>query len=115
MKARFSFDPALAPFLKSGLRGKLFEHDCARAATLKNAIEALGVPHTEVGPVRVNGEPATLQRIVREGESEPPGQRVGRRQEHPRQDPPRGRRKSDAGLEGHVRKLSARKPFRINR
>ena len=68
MKARFSFDPALAPFLKSGLRGKLFERDCARAATLKNAIEALGVPHTEVGPVRVNGEPATLQRIVREGD-----------------------------------------------
>ena len=68
MRARFSFDPALAPFLKSGLRGKLFERDCARAATLKNAIEALGVPHTEVGPVRVNGEPATLQRIVREGD-----------------------------------------------
>jgi len=68
MRARFSFDPNLAPFLKSALRGKAFERDCARAATLKNAIEALGVPHTEVGMVRVNGAPATLQRIVREGD-----------------------------------------------
>jgi uncharacterized protein with PIN domain/sulfur carrier protein ThiS len=68
MRARFSFDPTLSLFLKSDLRGKLFERDCARAATLKNAIEALGVPHTEVGDVRVNGQPATLQRIVREGD-----------------------------------------------
>jgi uncharacterized protein with PIN domain/sulfur carrier protein ThiS len=68
MRARFSIDPALAPFLRSDLRGGAFERDCARAATLKNAIEALGVPHTEVGVVRVNGEPATLQRIVREGD-----------------------------------------------
>jgi uncharacterized protein with PIN domain/sulfur carrier protein ThiS len=68
MRARFSFDPTLSPFLKSGFRGKAIERDCARAATLKNAIEALGVPHTEVGVVRVNGQPATLQRIVREGD-----------------------------------------------
>jgi uncharacterized protein len=68
MKARFSFDPALSPFLEKLHRGVPFEYDCARAATLKNAIEALGVPHTEVGTLHVNGEPATLQRIVREGD-----------------------------------------------
>src|SRR5262245_50944621 len=68
MRARFSFDPVLAPFLQKELRGKNFDRDCARAATLRNAIEALGVPHAEVGAVRVNGEPATLQRIVREGD-----------------------------------------------
>jgi uncharacterized protein with PIN domain/sulfur carrier protein ThiS len=68
MKARFSFDPALLPFLEKLHRGAPFEYDCARAATLKNAIEALGVPHTEVGALHVNGEPATLQRIVREGD-----------------------------------------------
>lgn len=66
MKARFTFDRALSPFLERGRRETGFEYDCARAATLKNAIEALGVPHTEVGEVRVNGAPATLQRIVRE-------------------------------------------------
>jgi len=69
MRARFSFDPALWLFLEPARRGHRFEYDCARAASLKNAIEALGVPHTEVGALRVNGEPATLQRIVREGDS----------------------------------------------
>jgi hypothetical protein len=44
----------------------VFQYTCARAATLKNGIEALGVPHTEVGAVTVNGEPATLQRVVRD-------------------------------------------------
>jgi uncharacterized protein with PIN domain/sulfur carrier protein ThiS len=68
MKARFSFDPALSPFLEKLRRAGSFEYDCARAATLKNAIEALGIPHTEVGMLHVNGEPATLQRIVREGD-----------------------------------------------
>lgn len=68
MKARFSFNPVLSSFLDRAKRGNPFEYDCARAATLKNAIEALGVPHTEVGALHVNGEPATLQRIVREGD-----------------------------------------------
>jgi uncharacterized protein with PIN domain/sulfur carrier protein ThiS len=67
--ARFQFDDALWPFLNRKFRGQAFTYKCARAATLKNAIEALGVPHTEVGAVSVNGEPATLQRIVREGDA----------------------------------------------
>ena len=66
--ARFQFPPELARFLRGEHRGRRFEYACARAANLKNAIEALGVPHTEVGAVRVNGEAATLQRIVREGD-----------------------------------------------
>ena len=68
MKARFAFDCTLTPFLRPERRGGAFDFDCARAATLKNAIEALGVPHTEVGALRVNGVPATLQRIVRVGD-----------------------------------------------
>jgi uncharacterized protein with PIN domain/sulfur carrier protein ThiS len=66
--ARFQFPPELARFLRPEHRGRRFDYACARAANLKNTIEALGVPHTEVGAVRVNGEPATLQRIVREGD-----------------------------------------------
>jgi len=69
MNAIFRFDPRLWVFLDKSRREAAFEYASARAATLKNAIEALGVPHTEAGPVRVNGEPATLQRIVREGDS----------------------------------------------
>ena len=66
--ARFRFDEALSLFLRSDRRGETFEHACAQSATLKNAVEALGVPHTEVGAILVNGSPATLQRIVRDGD-----------------------------------------------
>jgi uncharacterized protein with PIN domain len=67
--AYFRFHGALEPLLARAQRGRRFVHTCARAATLKNAIEALGVPHTEVGQVEVNGEPATLARAVREGDA----------------------------------------------
>ena len=67
--ASFSFSGELEPFLARERRGHAFQYTCARAATLKNAIEALGVPHTEIGAVTVNGEPATLQRIVRDGDT----------------------------------------------
>ena len=66
--ARFHFSADLERFLRADHRGRPFAYTCARAASLKNAIEALGVPHTEVGAVLVNGEPATLQRTVREGD-----------------------------------------------
>jgi uncharacterized protein len=67
--ASFRFQGDLGRFLKREYRDRSFLYACARAATLKNAIEALGVPHTEVGLVTVNGERATLQRIVREGDA----------------------------------------------
>jgi hypothetical protein len=66
--ARFRFPAELGRFLRPEHRSGAFPYACARAASLKNAIEALGVPHTEVGAVRVNGAPATLQRMVREGD-----------------------------------------------
>jgi len=66
--ARFHFSAELSRFLRPEYRGRQFAYSCARAANLKNAIEALGVPHTEVGELVVNGEAATLQRIVREGD-----------------------------------------------
>lgn len=69
MTASFRFHGELADFLPRERRGRRFEYECARAATLKNAIEALGVPHTEVGELRLNDAPATLQRIVRDGDA----------------------------------------------
>lgn len=66
--ASFHFPAELERFLRPRHRGRPFSYACARAASLKNAIEALGVPHTEVGELRVNGVPATLQRSVREGD-----------------------------------------------
>jgi uncharacterized protein len=67
--ASFHFAEELSRFLRPEQRARRFAYTCARAANLKNAIEALGVPHTEVGELRVNGEPASLQRIVREGDT----------------------------------------------
>jgi uncharacterized protein len=67
--ARFRFHGALSAFLARARRDAAFEYACARAATLKNAIEALGVPHTEAARVHVNDAPATLDRIVREGDA----------------------------------------------
>jgi uncharacterized protein with PIN domain len=67
--ASFSFHGELGNFLARERRNARFAHECARAATLKQAIEAVGVPHTEIGQVFVNGAPATLARIVREGDA----------------------------------------------
>lgn len=67
--ARFRFHGELAGFLPRERRDAEFRYACARAASLKNAIEALGVPHTEVGLALVGGERATLDRTVREGDA----------------------------------------------
>lgn len=66
--ATFRFHGEIEAFLARERRGIAFACACARAATLKHAIEALGVPHTEAGRITVNGSPATLSRIVREGD-----------------------------------------------
>ena len=56
----------LAEFLPRSRREAVLDASYARAATLKNAIEALGIPHTEIGRIVVNGAAATSDRIVRE-------------------------------------------------
>jgi uncharacterized protein with PIN domain len=68
-RALFRVHGVLEAFLPRARRGRAFEVSAARAATWKNAIEAAGVPHTEVGTLSVNGAAATLERIVREGDS----------------------------------------------
>lgn len=66
--ATFRFCGELTGFLAPERRGKAFDYVCARAATIKHAIESLGVPHTEAGRLTVNGQPATSARIVRDGD-----------------------------------------------
>src|SRR4051794_15879364 len=66
--ATFRFHSELCSFLPRERRDTAFDYDCARAATLKQAIESLGVPHTEVGRIEVNGEPATIARAVRDAD-----------------------------------------------
>ncbi|MFB0936741.1 MAG: Mut7-C RNAse domain-containing protein [Propionivibrio sp.] len=56
------FYAELADFLPCALRGHSFEHAVATHETVKHIIEALGVPHTEVGLLLVNGETASMDR-----------------------------------------------------
>ena len=65
--ATFRFYARLNAFLPAERRGRAFACSCARKATTKHMIEALGVPHTEVALVLVNGESASLDRLIEEG------------------------------------------------
>ena len=84
LTARFRFHGELNDFLPPGRRRVEFPRVCAREASVKHMIEALGVPHTEVALVLVNGDPADLGRRLAEGDRVavyprppvPPGQAV---------------------------------------
>ena len=49
-------------------RKTAFSCDCALHATVKNAIESLGVPHTEVELILVNGVSVGFSHPVRDGD-----------------------------------------------
>jgi len=66
--ARFRFYEELNDFLSWERRKRDFDYRCARAATIKNAIESLGVPHTEVELILVNGESVDFAYQVRDGD-----------------------------------------------
>ncbi|GAB3433647.1 Mut7-C ubiquitin/RNAse domain-containing protein [Massilia solisilvae] len=66
--ATFRFYEELNDFLPRERRGREFAAHCARAATTKHMIEALGVPHTEVELVLVNGESSTFERLIEAGD-----------------------------------------------
>jgi uncharacterized protein with PIN domain len=66
--ARFRFYEELNDFLPAPRRKRAFDHRCARAATVKHAIEALGVPHTEVELILVNGESVDFSYRIRSGD-----------------------------------------------
>ncbi len=66
--AIFRFYEELNDFLPPSQRGKDVCCTCARAATVKHAIESLGVPHTEVELILVNGESSGFERPVQDGD-----------------------------------------------
>jgi uncharacterized protein len=66
--ATFRFYEELNDFLPRERRGQTFERTCARAATTKHMIEALGVPHTEVEIILVNDESVGFDRILKDGD-----------------------------------------------
>ena len=66
--ASFRFYEELNDFLPQEKRKCMFSYACAKTATVKNAIEALGVPHTEVELVLVNGESVDYSYLVQDGD-----------------------------------------------
>lgn len=66
--ATFRFYGELNDFLPPDRRQAEFGVPCARAATTKHMIEALGVPHSEVAAILVNGEPAGFDRLLADGD-----------------------------------------------
>ncbi|WP_187672390.1 Mut7-C RNAse domain-containing protein [Zestomonas carbonaria] len=68
VSATFRFYEELNDFLPPERRRRAFTCACARAATTKHMIEALGVPHTEVELVLVNGESVGFDRLIEDGD-----------------------------------------------
>jgi hypothetical protein len=68
VRASFRFYAELNDFLAPTRRQREFSAACARAATTKHMIEALGVPHTEVELILVNGESVGFGRLLADGD-----------------------------------------------
>jgi uncharacterized protein len=64
----FRFYEELNDFLAPERRRREFTVPCARAATTKHMIEALGVPHTEVELILLNGASVGFDALLREGD-----------------------------------------------
>lgn len=67
-RAVFRFYEELNDFLPPARRAVAFEVVCAERATVKHMIEALGVPHTEVELIVVDGRSVGFDRVLRDGE-----------------------------------------------
>ena len=66
--ATFRFYAQLNDFLPASLRHGRFAHPLRAAASVKDVIEALGVPHPEVDVITVNGEAADFTHRMRDGD-----------------------------------------------
>ena len=66
--ATFRFYEELNDFLPAARRRREFAAPCAENATAKHMIEALGVPHTEVELILVNGESVGFDHRLRDGD-----------------------------------------------
>lgn len=58
--ASFDFAPTLLPLLKRNLREQRVEIRFNGLQTTKHLIESMGVPHTEIGPLKANGKPIEM-------------------------------------------------------
>ena len=68
-EAVFRFHDELNDFLPAEQRDTEFPHSFLLPASVKDMIEALGVPHTEVDIILVNDDPVDFGYLVQEGDS----------------------------------------------
>lgn len=66
--ASFRFYAELNDFLVPARRGRVFTVKCARASSVKHMIEALGVPHTEVELILINGTSTRFGQRLQDGD-----------------------------------------------
>ncbi len=62
------FYAELGDLLAKERRGREFEHTCAAGGSVKDVIEGLGVPHTEVDLILVNGRSVDFGHGVQDGD-----------------------------------------------
>lgn len=67
-QCEFRFYEELNDFLAPALRRRSFRHAFADTPAVKDRIESLGVPHTEVDLILVDGEPASFTQRLHGGE-----------------------------------------------
>lgn len=67
-KAEFRFYAELNDFLPPDLRGKPVLYQFSGQPTVKDAVEALGVPHVEVELIVINGESVGFSHRLRDGD-----------------------------------------------
>ncbi len=67
-QAHFRFYAELNDLLPLPKRGPSLSHAFETTASVKDAIEAFGVPHTEVDLILANGEPAAFSYLLRDGD-----------------------------------------------
>jgi uncharacterized protein len=68
MRIYLRFYAELNGLLSPQRRGERIVHSLETSASVKDVIEALGVPHTEVDLVLLNGESVGFSRLVQDGD-----------------------------------------------
>ncbi len=66
--ASFRFYEELNDFLPAARRKRAFDYRFAGTPAVKDAIEAIGVPHTEVDLILIDGESSGFDRLLKGGE-----------------------------------------------
>jgi uncharacterized protein with PIN domain len=68
MNATFTFQGDLNDFLSHQQKNTSFSFEFEPHQSIKHLVESLGIPHTEVGHLLVNGQPADSSSLLSEGD-----------------------------------------------